>query len=771
MPNESSVLVRLRLLGGAAFARQAGGAARGLSKVDPAARNVSARLRGVNRFADGAALALKGVAAAGAAAVATGLLKGVAASANFEQSMANVQARLLTTKPVMERLQQQALQLGAKTSFSAQQAADAMGEFAAAGFNASQIMRIMPGTLNLAAASGTDLAFAAETSGAMIRPFGLHASDAGHVADVLTLAVNKSAIGLDDMAETMKYVGPIAGRFNQSLEDMSASAAILGNVGIKGEQAGTTLRAGLVKIIRPTQRTVGVLRDLGITQGEFAKATTDAHGKLRPMPQILGNLAKQFSGLTGPDKRRALAQLFGTEALPGMVTLMGMGQKRIEKMSGALSHSGGAAKRTAGIMRGTVKGAWEQFTGAIETAQISLLRGFNPALQTVLRTAARGVGKGTAFISEFASGKNAAGAGLRAGLAGRKGPETEGFKGIGKVMVTVGDTIRRMGPAIAKTGAQLVDAFKPALPFFQNVLLPLLKGIAIGVIGSVVAAFKVLIPVIRVVATAVGFLGRLLAPLKPVFQGIGVVIGFLVAGPILKLLGGLRYLGVAFRILAVPVRIANGVFRVIGRVIGRLFGVFERVQLGVLRFVSTFASVPARAARTALNLVSSIINVVKALPGKLLGFAKSAGSKFTGGIVGKVRSALPGITSFFGRVGKAILDAVVNAIKSAPGAIAGAISSIVPGPVKGAVKKIIPGIATGGVVRRGGVAMVGERGPELARFPTGTRVYNADDTRRMVRGAGAMSSRPVFLQANLFLSGKQIHSEVFRVERQLVEAT
>src|SRR4029077_6341571 len=134
----------------------------------------------------------------------------------------------------------------------------------------------------------------------------------------------------------------------------------------------TTLRKAFVSLVRPSAKTIKMLGGMGISQEAFNKATVDAKGNLRPFPQLLGNLAGKFEKLTKPDQRKAIAQLFGTEALPGMLTLFGKGQKGIEKMSASLTHSGGAAKRTAGIMRNTVKGAWDNLTGSIETAAISL---------------------------------------------------------------------------------------------------------------------------------------------------------------------------------------------------------------------------------------------------------------------------------------------------------------------------------------------------------------------------------------------------------------
>jgi TP901 family phage tail tape measure protein len=779
--SESSVLVRLRLLGGQAFAREAKTASSGLGTLGTKGRVAERGIGGVNKALGVGAVALRGIGVAAGVAAAGGLAYGVRAGVKFEQSMANVQARLLTSKSNMALLSNQALDLGAKTQFSAQQSADAMNEFAAAGFNTQQIMKMMPGTLNLAAASGEDLATTAELQGAMMRQFGLRAGDAGHVADLLTTAVNKSAIGMDDLGLTMKYVGPVAGRFNQKIEDVGAAAAILGNVGIKGETAGTTLRRAFVNLVKPSGKTMDTLNSMGITTGEFAKATVNAKGDLRAMPEILGNLAGHFEDLTKPQQRKALAQLFGVEALPGMLTLFGKGEGAIRRMSGQLQNSGGAAQRTAGIMRNTVAGAWDNFTGSIETAAIRLTKNLNPAMKDALNLGSGFVNQGTDVVSDFIGGASGAAskrppARRALGQAGNRdvgAPKSNKAAGFGQqvrgVVGQVGNTLKQLAPIALDAGKQLLDAFKPALPFFQNVLLPLLKGVAAGVLGGVVMAFRIAVPIIKILATVLGFVGKVLAPLKPVFFGIGVVIGTIAGGPILGLLGKLRYLGVVFRILAVPIRVASGLFRAILRAVVGVGAGFLRALTSVQRFAGTFTSLPGRVIRAALNVVGGIVHAIGSLPGKLVSIAGRAASRLVSGLSSGVRSRLGSLVSFMGRVGKSMLDAVVNAIKAAPGALLEAIKAILPGgKVGGAIADFL-GIATGGTIRRSGWAVVGERGPELARFGRGDTVYDSKQTSR-ARAAMASAPRETFV-AHLHLDSAQVHTAVFRRDQRLQEAT
>lgn len=159
---------------------------------------------------------------------------------------------------------------------------------------------------------------------------------------------------------------------------------------------------------------------------------------------------------------------------------------------------------------------------------------------------------------------------------------------------------------------QIIAAFAPAMPFVRNVLLPLLKGIAIGVGGLIVGSFKVAIPIIRVIATALGWIGEKARPVRGIIQGVGTVIGFLVGGPILKALTMLPKLGIVFRILAVPVRVAGRMMQGVGKAIGWVIGKFKPLP----------------------GIVGSIGGKFRTAFGGLAGFVSGAFNGIKGAIVG-----------------------------------------------------------------------------------------------------------------------------------------
>jgi hypothetical protein len=198
------------------------------------------------------------------ALAAGGLAHAIKTGSDFEQQMARVDAVTGANAKQMKRLTDVALDLGAKTKYSAGQAAGAMYEMAAAGFKVGETVDALPGVMALAASSNIELKDAAEISSNALRGFKLDASESGHVADVMASAVNRSSLELTDLQFSMKYIGPIAATTGQSLEEMTAALSLMGNAGIKGEQAGTTLRGGLVRLTKPTKMVNEGLGTLGI---------------------------------------------------------------------------------------------------------------------------------------------------------------------------------------------------------------------------------------------------------------------------------------------------------------------------------------------------------------------------------------------------------------------------------------------------------------------------------------------------------------------------
>lgn len=295
----------------------------------------------------------------------------------FQAQMSRVQAIAGATGNELDKMKQQAIQLGAKTAFSAKEAAQGMENLASAGFSVNEIMNAMPGTLDLAAVSGGDVAQSADAMASSLRAFGLEANQAGHVADVFARAAADTNAETVDMAEAMKYVAPVAHSMGLSLEETAASIGIMADAGIKGSQAGTTLRGALSRIAKPTKAMVKSMDELGVS-------FYDANGKMVPLREQIGQLKKATAGLTQEERNRHLVTLYGQQSLSGMLALLDAGPEKLDKMTNSLINSDGAAKEMAATMQDNLASKIEQMGGAFESAAIIIQQILEPALSKLV---------------------------------------------------------------------------------------------------------------------------------------------------------------------------------------------------------------------------------------------------------------------------------------------------------------------------------------------------------------------------------------------------
>ncbi|MZK53657.1 phage tail tape measure protein [Clostridium beijerinckii] len=251
-----------------------------------------------------------------------------------------------------------------------------MENLAAAGFNTQETMAAMPGLLDLAAASGESLATSSDIAASTLRGFGLEANQAGHVADVLAKNANATNAAVADTGEAMKYISPVAHSMGLSLEEVTAAIGEMANSGIKGSQAGTTLRSALTRLASPSNEAAGAMASIGFN-------AFDSQGKLKSLSTIVGEYSKALEGKTEQQKQDLTATIFGQEAMSGMLVLMQGGKKGLDDLTNSYKASDGAAKDMATTMQDNAKSAIEQMTGSIETAAIKLEEAAAPAITQI----------------------------------------------------------------------------------------------------------------------------------------------------------------------------------------------------------------------------------------------------------------------------------------------------------------------------------------------------------------------------------------------------
>ena len=298
---------------------------------------------------------------------------------DFEEQMSRVKAISGATGSSFDQLKQQAIDLGAKTAFSAKESAAGMENLASAGFDANEIMSAMPGLLDLAAVSGGDVALASENAATALRGFGLDASKAGHIADVFARAAADTNAEVADMGDAMKYIAPVANAMGISLEETAAAVGILSDANIKGSQAGTSLRGALSRLAKPTDPMIAKMEELGLS-------FYDAEGNMKSLKDQIGMLQHAFKGLTPEQQQNALVTLYGQESLSGMMALIDKGPDSLGKLTNSLKDSNGAADEMARTMQDNMNSSIEQMLGAFESAAIVIQGIIAPAIRGVADT-------------------------------------------------------------------------------------------------------------------------------------------------------------------------------------------------------------------------------------------------------------------------------------------------------------------------------------------------------------------------------------------------
>ena len=307
----------------------------------------------------------------------------------FEAQMSRVKSISGAAEEDFASLTNTALELGASTSFSAGEAAQGMENLASAGFNAQQIIAAMPGLLDLAASSGADLATATDYAASTLNAFGMQADEAGRVADVFAKASADTNAQVEDMGEAMKYIAPVAAAMNQDFEMVSAAIGIMANAGIKGSQAGTSLRGAFSRLAKPTEQMTKTMEALGLS-------FYDSEGNMLKLDEIILQLETNMAGLTQEQRNQALVTLFGQESLSGMLALIESGSGGINEMTQSLKDSTGAAAEMADVMLDNTSGAIEEMFGSIETLAIKIQQ----VLAPVVTKAVQGV---TEFVNWLSS--------------------------------------------------------------------------------------------------------------------------------------------------------------------------------------------------------------------------------------------------------------------------------------------------------------------------------------------------------------------------------
>ena len=335
---------------------------------------------------------------AGVADLAIGTMKAIAVDTiktgvEFESTMSKVGAIMGATGGEMEQLEKTARHWGATTRFSATESAEALTYMGMAGWSSQEAMAGLGGVLHLAQASGMDLAKTSDIVTDNLTAFGLSANDSARYADALAYASANANVNVDNMGEALKYVAPVSEALGISMEETVAMVSKLGDAGIKGSQAGTTLRSVLSNLASGSGDAGKAMEQLGIN-------IQDSNGHMKPMSQIIDEINMKTKGMTDTEKAHIAQMIAGKTAMSGFLALLGQGGASVAGFTNELRNSTGTAEQMAKTMDGNVKGAWLGLKSAMEELKISMFEANAEGIEGMLQGLTKLVNKLSGTKSE-----------------------------------------------------------------------------------------------------------------------------------------------------------------------------------------------------------------------------------------------------------------------------------------------------------------------------------------------------------------------------------
>lgn len=661
------------------------------------------------------------------AAIAGGALK---AGGDFEAAMNQVRAVSGATGAEFDALRQQARDLGATTQFSASEAAEAMNFMAMAGMNATEILGAMPDALKLAAAAQLDMGTTADVVTNIMAGYGMTVDQLSGAVDVLVQAFTNANTDLPQLAEAMKYAGPIASAAGVSFEEAAAAIGLMGNAGIQGTMAGTSLRGAIARMLNPTSKVTNLIDEMNLSASDAAEmmgsldgatddlagvlaaagiSFTDAEGRLRPLDEILAQLEPHASDAG------FFLEVFGQRAGPAMAALVSQGSAALRDMTGLLENSTGRAAEVAAVQMEGFNGSMRLMKSAVEALLISI------ADSGLLEAAA-------AFVTT---------------LAGWIQNLSETNPLLLRIGVIIGGVLAALGPLLMFVGmfagaianlAPLLGLIGPALTIIKVAFTALT-----GPIGLIIAAVSALVWVF-----ATDFLGIrtwVVDAAKAVwraFVSMGEWIGETVSNLVSTLqtwAANLRQIfdGIVSGVIEKATALKDGVvrhFQLLVDLVTALFrgdfsGAFQAAKDILANFLSTlneiFGGLPAKMLQVGKDLMMGLVDGVKSMMSNAVDAVKGVGNNIVDGFKGLLGIQSPSkvFHEFGEEIGQGLADGIdastptaVTAIERLGSAVASAGRAMVSGALS--PENIIGGI-TKGLEGRAATAAIEARLAQLQR--------------------------------------------------------
>lgn len=613
----------------------------------------------------------------------------VKTAADYESAMSNVKAITGATGKDFKDLEQLGKDLGAATAWSAQECAEAMQYTGMAGWTAQQNVDGLKGILDLASASGTELARTSDIMTDAISAFGYKASDSAKFADVMTKACTSANVSVDTLGESYKYCGAICGTMGYSIDEVTTSLAVMGNMGIKGSQAGTALKNAISNMAAPTKNMKAAMDDLGIS-------IVNQDGSMKSWGDVIKNLQGSFKGLTQDQQAAYAKQLFGKESMAGMLAIINTSTSDYNALADSIKKSGGAANDAAQTQLNNLNGQLTLLKSALEGAAITI----GDKLLPNIKSAVGWVQKATDWFNGLSDAQVSMIMKF-AGIAAAIGPVLLIF---GKLVSTVGKIYSTVGMvigAVAKAGGVMAlitspagiviavlaavaaaafliiknwdkikpvvmkvkDAFISVMPVIKQTISNAITA-AMPIVQTLISTFKAVLP--KAINTAKQVIAAIVPVIKTVISTIVTIVPIIAktfVGVAQKLTPVIRTIGNIIK-AAIPIvgKLFSAAFAFVGNTITKVMPYISKIAKvigSILIFAIKKVSPTLQKAATTFSIVfNSIYNVVRKVINKLSPLFNLIGNivKIKMNIIGKVIS-----TTF--RTAASVIQSVSGSIK------------------------------------------------------------------------------------------------------------
>jgi len=608
-------------------------------------------------------------------------------AADFDSSMSKVSAVSGATGTELDKLREKAREMGAKTKFSASEAAEAMNYMAMAGWKTGEMLDGIEGIMNLAAASGEDLATTSDIVTDALTALGLSASDSGHFADILAAASSNANTNVAMMGETFKYCAPVAGALGFSAEDTAEAIGLMANAGIKSSQAGTAMRTMLTNL-------TGEVTFAGNAFGELTVQTVNTDGSMRSLGDILTDCRAAFAQMSESERAANAEALVGKNAMSGFLAIMNAAPADIEKLNGAINNCDGTAERMAETMQDNLAGQLVILKSQLEELAISFGEILMPAIRQIV-----------SWIQGFVDKLNGMDEGTKKAIV----TIALLVAAIAPVLIVIGKVVGAVG-TIMTVIPQIAAAVSGVITFLTGTLIPAI-GTVVAAIGIVPIAIGAVIAILVLLWTKCEWFREAVMAVWEAIKSAAITIWNAIGEFLTGLWNGVVdagkaiWNGIANFFTALWEGIKNlfqTVLTVISTIVTTYFNIYKTIIMTVLTAIQTIFTTVWNAIQTVVTTIVTAVqtfltaawNTIQTVIATVLNTIQNIIHSVWNGIKDVVITVMNTISSIISTVWNAVKNTVTTILDSIKTAVTSIFNNILSG-ISNAMSNVYSAVKNG----------------------------------------------------------------------------